>query len=179
MSRAIAFVAAFAGWALPNNATAEDNPTTRLSLTGLPGVRLVVGNIAPDAQRDGLSEEKIREQASARLGKGGIRVLSAEMQRQTPRRPALHVNVATSRLETDEYLYSIHVELIQWVALLENGGRPISAATPVPAKTWSTPNLFGIAPADEVRAHADDAIATMLDEFVKAWRQANPRVPSR
>jgi len=177
MIRSLAWLVAMAVYATPNVAAAENNPATRLSLQGLPGVGLVVGKIAPDASRDGLTEERLRKQTTARLRTAGIPALSADQQRRTPRRPALHVNVATSRLETDEYLYSIHVELVQWVALLENGQKAIGAATPVPARTWSAPNAFGIVPADQLRRHVEKAVATMLGEFVRAWHQANPRVP--
>lgn len=179
MIRSVAWLAAMATWAATNVASAENNPTTRLSLRGLPGVGLVVGKIAPDARRDGLAEDHLREQATARLRDAGIPILAADQQRRTPRRPALHVNVATSRLETDECLYSIHVEVVQWVALLENGEKAIGAATPVPATTWSTANAFGIAPADQLRRHVDEAVATMVGEFVGAWNLANPRGPSR
>ena len=177
MNRSLACLAALLGWTATGLATAEDNPTTRLSLKGLPGVELVVGKIAPDAGRDRLDAERLRGQATARLRQAGVRLLSAEQRPLLPRRPALHLNVATSRLETDEYLYSIHVELVQWVALLENGRKAIGAATPVPARTWSAPNAFGIVPADQLRRHVDDAVATMLGEFIRAWNQANPRVP--
>lgn len=155
-------------------ATAENTPATRLSLKGLGGIGLRVQPIDPKAQRDGLSTRQIRAAVEARLRKAKIRLLTPEQQGKTLHRACLLVNVATSKLSTGEHLYSIHVEVTQWVATLTNPKRTVTTAIPVPAKTWSAPSVFGITPAKGIRQDAQEAVGAMVDEFIDAYYQANP-----
>ena len=100
-------------------------------------------------------------------------MLTRQQQMQLPQRPGLEVRVALSKLSTGEYLYSVHVECTQWVASLANPNLSVGAATPLPAKTWSSPNAFGIAPAKEVAGSVQKAVGAMVDEFVAAYANAN------
>lgn len=155
-------------------ALAENSPATRLSLKGLEGIAIRVGPIDPDAQKDGLSAHAIQLAVHSQLRKAGLRVLTPEQQRQMLRRPCLLVNVATSKLNTGEHLYSIQVDVTQWVASLADPEVTVTAAIPVPAKTWSPANVFGIAPADQIIQHAQSAVSAMVDEFIDAYYKANP-----
>ena len=155
-------------------ATAENTPATRLSLKGLKGIGLRVQPVDPEAQRDGLSTRQVRADVEAQLRKAKIRLLTPDEQRQTAQKPSLLVNVATSKLSTGEHLYSIHVEVAQWVATLANPKLTIAEAVPVPAKTWSAPSVFGIAPAKGIKQDARKAVRAMVDEFIRAYSQANP-----
>ena len=155
-------------------ARAENIPATRLSLKGLEGVALEVAEIQPDAARDGLSNTAIRSAVESRLRKAKIGLLTRDQKLRTPRRPSLCVNVATTRLDTGEYLYTVCLELTQWVALLTDPQATVGAATPVPAKTWSPAGCFGIVPADELREDVDRVVGEMVDEFIDAFHMANP-----
>lgn len=155
-------------------ALAENSPATRLSLKGLNGIGLRVEPIDLEADKDGLSTRAVQSAVESRLRKAGIRLLTPEQRRQAPGRPCLVVNVATSKLNTGEHLYSIHVELTQWVASLVNPKVTVTGAIPVPAKTWSPANRFGIAPANQIGRHAQGMVGTMVDEFVDAYYKANP-----
>jgi hypothetical protein len=152
---------------------AQDTPATRASLKGLPGVGLSIEPVSADAQRDGLSERTIRTAVETRLRKAGIRSLSREQQMQLPQRPCLEIRVALSKLDTGEYLYSVHVECTQWVASLANPKLSVTTATPLPAKTWSSPNAFGIAPTKGIAGTVQNAVTTMVDEFTAAYAIAN------
>ena len=153
---------------------AENIPATRLSLKGLEGVALEVAPIAPDAARDGLSDAAIRSAVESRLRKAGIRILTPRQRLQTPRRPSLHVNVATSKLDTGEHLYSICLEVAQWVALMIDPEATVAAAIPVPARTWSPAGCFGIVPAGDLGEDVQQAVDRMVDEFIDAYHKANP-----
>lgn len=155
-------------------ALAEDSPATRLSLQGIDALGLRVAPIAASAAKDGVSAEAIRSAVEKQVGKGGIRILPAGQTPPTLRRPALIVTVATTRLSTGEHLYSIRLEVWQWVASLADPSVTVAQATPVPAPTWSAAGVLGIAPAEEVSRHVNTALKRMVDEFIRAYHQANP-----
>ncbi len=160
--------------ALPQAANAEDSPATRLSLRGLPGVGLSILPLSDDARRLGISSERLEGLFRARLQAAKIPVLSPAEQQRTPGRPGLSLHVAALRLENDEFLYSIHLDLKQWVALLGNPNATLETALAVPATTWSPDYRFGIAPSEEIQADVLAATGQMIDEFVAAYRRANP-----
>ncbi len=155
-------------------AFAENSPATRLSLKGLEGIGVRVEPIAAEAQKDGLSADALQSAVQSQLRKAGLRLLTSQQQRQTRRRPCLRVHVATSKLDTGEYLYSIHVEVNQWVASLADPKVSVTAAVPIPAQTWSPANVFGIAPADQMKRDVQGAVDSMVEEFIDAFYQANP-----
>jgi hypothetical protein len=159
-------------WA--GTAAAQNTPSTRLSLKGLDAVAVQVEPIAAAAARDGLSADTIREQAVSRLRRAGIRVATEAQPGDPLRRPCLAITVATSKLETGEHLYSIRVELVQWVASLERPDLRVSAAVPVPASTWSAPNVFGIVPGPSLAGQMEAAVGRLVDQFTAALRLANP-----
>jgi len=82
--------------------------------------------------------------------------------------------VATSKLDTGEHLYSICLEVTQWVALLIDPEATVAKAIPVPASTWSPRGCFGIVPASDLSEDVGGAVDRMADEFIDAYRQANP-----
>ena len=155
-------------------AMGENTPASRLSLIGLQGVGLRVDPIDRAAGKDGLSPATIRAAVEARLRKAQIPVLTAQQQREQLRRPCLVVQVATSKLNTGEYLYAVRVEMSQWVASLANPSVTVSQAIPVPASTWSARSVFGIVPAEHLRRDAQGAVDRMVDEFIDAYHTANP-----
>jgi hypothetical protein len=176
MSNLVARIAFLAMLAASAAAHAQNDPATRMSLKGITGVAVRIDPVAPDAQRDGLLAEGLRASVEARLRKGGITLITSEEQNRLPNRPGLEISVATSKLNTGEYLYSIHVQCTQWVASLSSPNVSLSAALPLPAATWSSPNVFGIVEGPQIGATAKKAVDTMVDEFVDACHKANPNV---
>lgn len=156
-------------------ASAENSPATRLSLRGLPGVGVRIQPLSEDAQRLGISAERLEGLVRTRLKAADISMLSPVEQQRTAGRPGLSLHVAALGLENDEFLYSVHLDLRQWVALLGNPGATLETALAVPATTWSPEYRFGIAPSDAVRADVLTAVGQMVDEFVEAYRRANPK----
>ena len=160
-------------------AWAENTPATRVSLKGLEGVALLVEPVDAHAQQDGLSPREIHALAQSQLEKAKIRVLSPQQQQQLPRKPCLRISLATSKLGTGEYLYSIQVDVVQWVASLANPAVSVGSALPMPARTWSAAHVFGIAPAAQMKRDAHDAVRAMVDEFIDAYHKANPSDTAR
>jgi hypothetical protein len=154
--------------------TAENVPATRISLKGLGGVAIRVEPIDPQAQRDGLLAQDVQLAVRSQLDKAGISVLTPRQQQLLPRKPCLRISVATSKLSTGEHLYSIQVEVLQWVASLANPTATVTTAMPMPAQTWSATQMFGIAPAAQIKQDARDAVRAMVDEFIDAYGKANP-----
>lgn len=153
---------------------AEDSPTTRLSLKGLHAIGLRIEPIGTEAAKDGLAIRDLHSAVYDRLRKAGIRLLTLDQRQRLPHRPYLLLSAATSRLDTAEHLYSIRLEVTQRVALLTDPKVPLTAAIAVPARTWSAPNRFGIAPADQIAPHVRAAVGAMVDQFVDAYHKANP-----
>ncbi len=166
---------AVAAIGLPPGASAEDSPATRRSLRGLPGVGLHVEPLSADAEALGLSAERLERLLRARLDAANIPVLDAEEQQRTPGRPGLGLHVAALRLENGEFLYSVHLDVKQWVALL--GGVSATLETPLsaPATTWSPDYRMGISPSEDAQADIKGATREMIDQFIGAYRRANPR----
>jgi len=162
-------------WAAADMGGAQDNPTSRLSLKGLDAVAVSVQPISAAAEKDGLSRAQLQGMVEARLRQAGVRLLGPEEQLKRLRRPGLSVQVTTARLDTAEYIYSVRVELVQWVASLDDPTLLVTAAIPVPATTWSAPTVLGITPAATLKRDVEAALGPMVDQFIDALRKANPR----
>jgi len=156
-------------------AVAQDNPTSRLSLKGLDAVGVSVQPIGAAAEKAGLSQAQLQEMVETRLRRAGIGLLKPEEQLKRLRRPGLSVRVTTAPLDAEEYIYSVRVELVQWVASLDDPTLLVTAAIPIPAATWSAPTVLGITPAETLKPDVEAAVAPMVDQFIDAFRKANPR----
>ena len=152
----------------------QTSPSTRLSLQDLPGVKVTVSPLAAGIEKDGLSAQLFDNTVTAKLKAAGIPILSATEMHETRRRPELVIDVGLLRLDTDEYVYSIRVSLRQEVASLERIGRPIETAIQVSAITWSSPNVFGIVPADQMAPEGKKIVERLTDEFAAVFKKANP-----
>jgi hypothetical protein len=175
MNRLLLPLAVVGAWGAAGLAGAQDNPASRLSLKGLNAVAVSVQPIGAPAERDGLAQAQLQAIVETRLRQAGVRLLGPEEQLKRLRRPGLSVQVTTARLDTAEYIYSVRVELVQWVASLDDPTLLVTAAIPVPATTWSAPSVLGITPAETLKRDVEAALPPMVDQFVDAFRKANPR----
>src|SRR5262245_13145730 len=74
---------------------AQSSSFGRDSLRGLHGVTVVIETIAPDAQKDGLTEDAVRTAVELILRSSGIRVFTWSENKETLSSPALFVNIYT------------------------------------------------------------------------------------
>ncbi len=141
---------------------ADDTPQSRASLKGITTLKVVVENMNPDAERDGLTTNQIQTDVELRLRQAGITL--------SPTASAfLYVAVPAQKrsAEFPLYGYAIAVELIQPVIVPRD--QPIA----VYATTWSivAASSVGAANLRTIRSFVVDYI----DRFINAYLEQNPR----
>jgi len=139
------------------------------SLAGLSALRIVVE--APDDDQDklALGESALLKEVEARVLAAGIRILGEPAWRATPGRPALKVDVAITGRRKESRVFLVEIELEQDVRLDRDPGKT------GPAPTWSAAPRFGLLAPSAGAAPILQAVRDGLDEFVTAWRRANPK----
>jgi hypothetical protein len=75
---------------------AGDSDEERQTLVGLKGVRVVVENINPNAEKDGLSLVLLQTDVELKLRQAGIPVLTGEETFRAPGSPFLYLVVSAS-----------------------------------------------------------------------------------
>jgi hypothetical protein len=148
---------------------ALNSEINRATLKGLRGVRVLVEDLAPEVEREGLVKDPLQKSVEERLRAAGIRVLTQEEAVKAPGEPYLYVNVNISFAKGEEEIcsYSIDVALIQNVTLVR-----IPKQTGY-AVTWSTGGvgLIGKKSLSELKG----TIEEIVDIFVKAFFSVNPK----
>ena len=139
------------------------------SLRGLKGVNVVVEDLQPNIEADGLGRDSIQADVELELRLAGIRVLTEEERLKEPGCPYLYVNVNSYKDSTIQtYVFSISVELKQDVILMRYLQTVVYGAT-----TWYTSRV-GIVRAqmvDDIR----DFVKDDVDKFINDYLSVNPR----
>ncbi len=141
-------------------------PEERESLRGLTGVSVVIEEINPDAQADGLSEEDVRTDVEFILRSSGIRVLTVSEIIKTPAQPYLYVRVHTIEDEGN-YAFSVEVALKQQVSLFHRPQHKMSAAT------WNI-HMTGTAVKYKIRGSVSNTIEPLVMEFANDFLTMHP-----
>jgi hypothetical protein len=149
---------------IATHAMAHLSAADRELLRGLDGFRLAVDRIRPDVERDGLFRSTLREDMELRLRMGGIKVLSEEEAEKNPDAPYLYLYVDALKCSLG-YVYKIRLSLMEPVKLIRNNAKVSATVLRIPDELGITSNL------SEIR----DAAGDFVDEFVKAWKAANPK----
>jgi hypothetical protein len=149
----------------PHLAQATD--PERESLLGLPGVGVVVEEIAADVQADGLSKEEMRIAIELVLRSSGIRVLTEPERFATESSPYLDVMVIGYK---DALLYSlcVEVQLRQIVSLTSRPNQKMFVPT------WSRNSLVSIG-ANKLRDVISGSIEPKAKEFANDFLTVNPK----
>lgn len=156
------------------SAMAQTGLVERHSLLRLPGVAIKVAPIDPAAAADGLTADVVKHQVVAALKAAKIDILSTEALVEIAQRPELVVAIGLLPLPSDEYIYSIQISVRQRVASMGQPGRTVETALPMTATTWSTANIFGITPKENITADTKTTIDEMLKQFTTTFNRANP-----
>ena len=146
---------------------AEESENAKDSLRGLTSVYVLVEDLDPGIEADGLKEAAIQIDAELKLRLAGIKVITQTEGRAGQGSPYLYINVH-SMATGERYAMTVEVELHQNVRL---DRQPTSLV--YGARTWRTSSLgtVGKSRLSGVR----DAIKGMVDEFIKDYLSVNPK----
>ena len=143
---------------------ASDNEYTRSSLSGLPGVAVLVESISSEMKREGLTQSQIASDVASKLQEAGIQVLTRENRLWGPGTPYLYVNV--DAFKKKEYIYSIQLEFHQDVFLKRK------PEIEVDVSTWSKRYVSATSNFKAIRANTKDMVAI----FINAFLSVNPEL---
>ena len=146
---------------------AQTRDQQRESLRGLQGVEVVIEDVKPDAQADGLSREAIRAAVELILRSNGIQVLTRSESLKTPAAPYLYVRVSTSNHSSDPFAYAVTVALMQKVSLAHSAQQMMSATT------WEKGSV-GTTGHSNVR-QVINSVESKVKEFANDFLAVNPR----
>ena len=146
---------------LTGRSWADNTPEERATLKGIKAVKIVVRDLHPDAEADGLTVRQLQGDVETRLRKAGVTVSPSA-------RASLNVTVNTSGRESGWYFYVIEVSLTQPVALVRDRKIAILAAT------WRLGNFGDVVAQDLVR-FVRETVASQVDIFIRAYREQNPK----
>jgi hypothetical protein len=142
----------------------------RNSLRDLPGVRVLITDLNPEAERDGVVKEELQTDVTSRLIRAGIRVLTEEEWHKIARAPLLYVKVSALKGSDSAYAYHVNVELYQRVSIEQNPSTSLVAF----AATWSAGSI-GISDTPRLKGLVIGSLRDKIDEFIKAYSTFNPR----
>ena len=162
-------IAIFMVVGLESRLFAIDGKSNRATLQGLKGVGVLVENLAPDVEKEGLVKSQIQTDVESRLRAAGVKVLTKEECAGTPGEPYLYVNINLNIAETesDAYPYSVDLLFIQKVSLLRDPKITTYAVT------WSTGGVGSIG--KKIVGQLRDDVKGMVDLFIKAYQGENPK----
>ena len=145
-------------------AAASDSQADRVTLTGLTPISVVLEELPPIAQRNGLTSAALQSDVERRLRQAGISI--------TPDADAylyVHVTIADpgGRLPLP---YFVDVSLMQEVTL----PRGVRTRTPLQCPTWNLTSL-GMVSGTGLRMAIGDRVAQFVDQFIVAYRSVNPK----
>ncbi len=150
------------------NAQVRDQPLT--------GVRKVTVRISYNPEADlsaRLSEDRLRTVLEIKLRQAGLRVLSAEEDRQNPSlSPFVHLAVMVSHLATaDDRPIGFAYTLVLSANVLTRV--PFNSAS-APQELWSHTAL-GHNSEEDAPPHIERLLGQLADSFLNEWLAANPR----
>ncbi len=154
--------------ALVSPAVAQDLKSDRATLVGLTGVGVVVENVDPTAEKDGLARSTLQNDVELKLRQAGIRVLSENELISAPGFPTLYLQVTAIRHEMGLYAYCIKLEVQQVVRLLRDPSIT-SAAT-----TWEARGEIGVVGKQNLST-VREYVRDQVDQFINAYLAANPK----
>ncbi len=143
----------------------RDDPDDRATLKGIAAIQVVVEDLNPDAERDGLTRDHLQTDMELRLRKAGIRVTSKH---EEAGGSYLYLNVsAVKHNALSVYGYHIRLEFYQRVALARDPRVRTDAVTWISGST-------GVVSAQRLRSLRDN-VADKVDKFINAYLEQNPK----
>jgi len=139
------------------------------TLRGLSGVGVLVEQLAPEVEKEGLIRNQLQIEVELKLRMAGIKVLTKEECLKTPGEPYLYINinVNTAKTESDIYPYSIDLVLMQKASLLRDPKQTTYAVT------WSTGGVGSIE--KSILGQLRGSLEEIVDLFIKTYLSENPK----
>jgi hypothetical protein len=136
--------------------------TGRDTLRGLPGLEVVVEDVQPDVELNGVSRAMIQADVVRRLRAAGIAVYSSQRDNPSPAKAYLYVHVNALEFPAPKmYAVALQLQVRQTVRSV------VSESQIVDAMTWDAHDVLGV-PADRF-AEVQAAIQHFVDLFVSDW----------
>ena len=140
-----------------------DTQIERDSLRDLDGVRVVV-----ESPASGLDKDQLQKVVESKLRAAGIKV---QNQGDFPvGDPFLRLRVTTTAETNGIVGYNVDLEFLQIVFLRRNPALTFNSA-----QTWKARGQVGLAPAAQLAAKIQQELSAQVDQFIAAYRAANPK----
>jgi hypothetical protein len=139
----------------------------RETLQRLPGVWVVVEQVAPELAQGGLTAAAIQRETEETLHAAGLRLLSAEECWQTPGMPWLYITVALLKATETTYAATIAAVLHQEVQLTRLPQLKTFGVT------WDAGTHVGAVSTEELPSIRRN-IRALIDKFVEEYQAVNP-----
>ena len=139
------------------------------TLRGLQGIGVLVEQLLPEVENEGLRRNQIQAEVESKLRMAGIKVLTKEECAKTPGEPYLYINlnINITKTESDIYPYTIDVILIQKVSLLRDPQKNTYATT------WSTGGIGSIN--KQILGQLRESVIDVVDVFIHAFLTENQK----
>ena len=140
------------------------------TLRGLPGLRVIVAELRPEAEGLGIRADALRTSVEEHLRAGGVRVLTEAEWAAHPASPYLWLHVHLLRTEqiADLVLYDVSLEVRQ-VIVLTTGNQADGVTLRV--------GFLGAVGSALAASSVQTAVLGQVEAVVQAWRSQNVAVP--
>jgi len=139
------------------------------TLYGLDEVGVVVENVHPDVERQGLSRATLQTEVVLRLQQAGIRVLTEDEWDETPGRPFLYLYVGIVPLDNfPVYSVTVTLQLRESACLARN---LIICETAI---TWEDVGVTRAVSVSRLASLQQD-VSNVVDRFTNAYLAENPK----
>jgi hypothetical protein len=139
------------------------------SLTEIKALYVFVQGLTEDAEKAGLTKEKIQSYIEERLKQEGIRIVSEEEGARLAGKVVFYVNInAHKRTRTPAYVYHVDLGILQEVSLLR------APEIRTMGITWNKGRL-GHCPSTALVNSVQETVGFLMDRFSEDYRAANPK----
>lgn len=154
-------------WGVPSSQSLAEGDFQRETLRGLPGVWVVVEQLAPELKRAGVTQAQIQQEAEEKLRRIGLPLLNQEECWQTPGMPWLYLTVAVLKTNDTTYAATIAAVLYQEVRLTRTPQIKTFGVT------WDTGVRLGRLSAESLLT-VRQSVGDLIDQFTADYQAVNP-----
>ena len=142
-----------------------DEKSNRETLRGFTGIGLIIDDIAPEIEKNGLKRDQIQKDVEQKLIAAEINILTQEEMVKATGRPHLYVKLNIIKPKIEGYVFNIDVEFRQDATL--KGNSYILHSVP----TWSEASVGITSKLNDIT----NSIKDLIDTFLNAYLSVNPK----